>query len=817
MKKETYIPAAPLDINEEFKRLKEKALAIIQDHSDAEWTNMNMNDPGVNVVELVCYGLAELDCCIDLPVADILAEPGDKLSIKDQFFLPEKILTTSPVTIEDYRKYLIDGIEEIKNVIIIADIKSAGNVYNVYLFFDESINDTKKIKEICETAFYYLNQSRNLGELFNMPIILIPQQFLAWGSIELEDVVVGKDAIAFLNELKQLIRTYIFPEVEPVGYNESTRNGISPNEIFNGPLLKTGWLPGNLTGTKRDKINSIELEEIIRNIPGVINVNIGGYSLPNETEITGIISTSIDQLITIDLVQSITKGSLKIYPMLSSFSADPVLNDQLLNGDLNRSGEFKHNIEPGASVCVQTSLPEVKYMDIIKYSSIQNTFHGITADGEKEDPGAVTSIQPIKSKQLIGYLALFDQVLANQHAQIANLNRLFSFKNTSAILINHHLTPGILKDESGRANAHFPSPFEDFSPTYFYQPLYDVPNIEPLLKDNDIFNFGLDVGSEKELEQKSWELYKKDPYNSYISGLMKMVEDEKTCLTRRNDILDHLLARHGESPLLFNSLIDGLSYSGNNLKDQVIIKSNYLQNLELLSYYRMKGYDYMRACKIDDILSAILEKPGYNFANRVDTDLSSNPQSIDEPGKLEKEDFINFSGLELKLNLLFGLKQLYMDHISNNYNDPGSSEKEEYRIALWMIEQRRGFIMLENNLLQYFLQPGGQPENWKADSNTMQATSNEITLIFPEFINEIRNERFKTRLDLFLQNSIPVHILYNILYLSSDQLMNFIPAFIKWHNDLLYKEENSMNNNDLKENANILATLLNKIIQEDPE
>jgi hypothetical protein len=47
--------------------------------------------------------------------------------------------------------------------------------------------------------------------------------------------------------------------------------------------------------------------------------------------------------------------------------------------------------------------------------------------------------------------------------------------------------------------------------------------------------------------------------------------------------------------------------------------------------------------------------------------------------------------------------------------------------------------------------------------------------------------------------------------------MNFIPAFIKWHNDLLYKEENSMNNNDLKENANILATLLNKIIQEDPE
>ena len=83
---------------------------------------------------------------------------------------------------------------------------------------------------------------------------------------------------------------------------------------------------------------------------------------------------------------------------------------------------------------------------------------------------------------------------------------------------------------------------------------------------------------------------------------------------------------------------------------------------------------------------------------------------IDEPCKLEKSEFINFSGLELKLALLFGLKQLYMEYISNNYNDPGSSEKMGNRIALWMIEQRRGFIMLENNLLKYFLQPCGQLE-----------------------------------------------------------------------------------------------------------
>src|SRR3569833_569250 len=149
-----------------------------------------------------------------------------------------------------------------------------------------------------------------------------------------------------------------------------------------------------------------------------------------------------------------------------------------------------------------------------------------------------------------------------------------------------------------KEHPEYPVPYEIFSPTYFYQSLYDIPHIRPLLKGNDAYKFRNTVESEREFDHKSWEEFKRDPYNLYMLGLTEFMEEESDSLDRRNNILDHLLARHGESPVMIDTIIEGSVYTGSSLKDQVILKSLYLQNLGLLSYYRQKAYNYLGADKI---------------------------------------------------------------------------------------------------------------------------------------------------------------------------------------------------------------------------
>ncbi len=178
MSKLNYIVDHQLPVNRNFKALKDLGLAYIQRYAGTQWTNLNESDPGVTILEQVCYALTELGYCNDFPIEDILTRPNGKLMLENQFFTPEEILTTAPVTINGYIKYLIDGVEHITNAVIvpIADTPYNLNSYQVYLQLDQNISgDYDTTSDYCKSALYYLNKSRNIGELFLMPQVLQPK------------------------------------------------------------------------------------------------------------------------------------------------------------------------------------------------------------------------------------------------------------------------------------------------------------------------------------------------------------------------------------------------------------------------------------------------------------------------------------------------------------------------------------------------------------------------------------------------------------------------------------------------------------------
>jgi hypothetical protein len=93
-----------------FAFLREVAIKYIQSLAGKIWTDYNAHDPGVTTLEVLSYAITELGYRADYEIEDILAlDPDDPNAVDiKNFFTAREILPNSPVTVNDYRKLLID-------------------------------------------------------------------------------------------------------------------------------------------------------------------------------------------------------------------------------------------------------------------------------------------------------------------------------------------------------------------------------------------------------------------------------------------------------------------------------------------------------------------------------------------------------------------------------------------------------------------------------------------------------------------------------------------------------------------------------------
>lgn len=99
----------------DYNRLREEGLRHIERLSSDVWTDYNVHDPGITLLELLCYALTDLEYRTSWPVEDLLSD-GTAAGVDSEasFHTAREILTSNPVTLHDYRKLLID-IEGVRN------------------------------------------------------------------------------------------------------------------------------------------------------------------------------------------------------------------------------------------------------------------------------------------------------------------------------------------------------------------------------------------------------------------------------------------------------------------------------------------------------------------------------------------------------------------------------------------------------------------------------------------------------------------------------------------------------------------------------
>jgi hypothetical protein len=779
---QNYIVAGELPIGLNYKALKLKGLNYIQQRSGSNWTNLNPSDPGVTFLEELCYALTELGYCSSFDIADILTNQAGNLIQENQFFLPQDILTSTAITINDYRKYILNAVPQVQNVSITeVEITGSTNIaYQIYLQLPAKLTEQTDQKIICDQVNYTLNRSRNLGQRFLVPQVLNRVKFSVNGTINIKhpndlDKVIWSIAIA--------AEQAIFPTVKVNSYASITDWTDEINTVFDGPYLTNGFIKTTSLGEKKDQFNSYDLVNVIKSIPEVKGVT--RLFFGSTTDRKDLIQVNESELITFDFGESIREGKLTIYAngQLLKVDAENVKNSQLKPRD-QLAPELDQNVSP---------IPTGTFRDINSYYSIQNTLPDVYAVGPNAIKPSDPPVVKAQSNQLKGYLTLFDQVLANQFSQLANLHNLFSFKNSTTGTPSDLHTYFAKKDKLSTGGEEYPAIFKTFSPTYFYQSIYQIPDVRCLLKDYKTFDFSEEPQTYLERDTKSWKEYQEDPYNSYIFGLKNLMTKDAVNISRRNEILNHLLARHGEAADTIDQLILGSNYVGIVEVDAVVFKSLYLQNYAVLAYNRPKAYSNMLSSPLSTDYKH-LEIPIREFdddRNNIDFIFAS--EQVDKIERITSVDLQNFSTFELKMSLLFGFKPLYKDYILTNY------ENELFQLRCqqinWLVTERRGIILIESTLFS----PSPVVNDFP-----------DLIIFLPAYLDLLNSDPFKARLNLMLDESIPINLNVLPIYVDEYQLDELIPLYITWYNGLLYsgKSESS----DVQDTETGLINFINSLI-----
>lgn len=111
--------------SQDFNLLRSEGLRHIESLSSDLWTDYNAHDPGITLLEVLCYAITELGYRTGFDIKDLLTGPDGKIPGDQCLYTAKNILTVNPLTILDYRKLLVD-LPGIQNAWMLSDQETVG-------------------------------------------------------------------------------------------------------------------------------------------------------------------------------------------------------------------------------------------------------------------------------------------------------------------------------------------------------------------------------------------------------------------------------------------------------------------------------------------------------------------------------------------------------------------------------------------------------------------------------------------------------------------------------------------------------------------
>ncbi|MBP5524842.1 MAG: hypothetical protein J6Y11_04465 [Paludibacteraceae bacterium] len=712
----------------DYHAMRKAGLEYVQKLSGKIWTDYNLHDPGVTILELLCYALADLGFRTSFKMPDLLTQ-SDNTASEASLIPPHEILSSAPITTEDYRKLILENVPGIKNVDFIKsndiikyanrEIKLNGR-YKVLLELDNELNFDEDYAKRCRNIVarnasgqfdksdkdikqYYksyiknlLAKHRNLCE--NFTSVEFVKEIPVWICSHIE-VKPYADLKKILSEFYQKLEEYVSPSIKHYSLQEMLEKGKTLDEIFQIQKPKYGFIDKDELYTyKRKKVlyNS-DVINILMSIDGVISVPHFQF-MEVEDEYKTSVTKSEHSISLVDNDSAAWRFcDIKKNRIIWEINGIDFPNPEEIELE-GKADDKQYDIE--------LKKPEGRYRKTDVYYSIQNFFPKNYKLGTEGISSLESNSRKAERMQLKAYLMFFDQLMGDYLMQLSSFSKMFSHQDYK--------------------NAR----------TYFTKVLTnkEIVDVESLLEYKEVSG----------------------NHEDYFDGehtYSEVVEDEKVKQDRYSRVLDHLLARFNEKFVdysLFKINEDRKINEDSKLTmsdDQIRINSIndkvwFLDNYPKYSANRSLGVDYTEDWALTSLERLILSKLGIDRLRGQANCLAT------EQSKKASATYDKYFGLHIiehpLLSLIYG----------NN-----TTVDSPYRFLDLSLDKSR--------------------ETKSADSYSMQ-----VTVVVPGWLKICEDRIFRDIVEKTIRQEIPAHISAKICWISHDMMKKTEDAYKKYLSSL---------------------------------
>ncbi len=404
-----------------FDTLRREGIKLAQQLSGDVWTDYNLHDPGVTILEQLAYAITDLIYRSDFEVQDYLVDDsGDIDFTRLALHAPEQIFPCRPTTLMDYRKSLMNGVSELDNVWLSAvDDEACRGLYQITVKLEQGLSEREKSAAIEKVRQCY-SSNRNLCEDIAEITAEEGVDYQLCGQIEVSS---GRRPADVLAEIYFESARRIAGGITLASYDQALHDGLSLEQLFSGPFTNHGLFRDEDLSDKRQTFLVSSLYSAINAIKAVDYIR--GLYLEREGVAYYDSLASDSPQTAINLCIPNSEDEIKI-TLTSNGREVPVSIDELRAKFDEISFKYHSSRSTPQDMNLVYTLPQANTRPINAYASIQNQFpsnYGIGAFGL---PESAPVTDKAKANQLKSYLVLFEQIMSNFLANLDGIKTLFS-------------------------------------------------------------------------------------------------------------------------------------------------------------------------------------------------------------------------------------------------------------------------------------------------------------------------------------------------------------------------------------------------------
>lgn len=564
-----------------FERLLAQGLQQLQQLGGKVWTDHNLHDPGITVLEQLCFALTELGYRAELPIADHLAGPDGQIDLGAlALHPPEEVLPCRATTLGDYRRLFLDrvpGLDEAQ--LRPSEAPAWAGIYRLRLKvasgapFAPSERDEQALGQARSRAVWRAYRAqRNLCEDLDPDSDLV----VGWRHELVADIEIHgqRDAAEIVADTYHRAARWVDRGPRLHARTELLVEGRTMDQVYDGPAALVGFVedPG------ADDPGSVRLylADLVRELRGIEGIKeIHDLALvPAEAPRAGRSASVGGPSIQGSLLWASENWALQLHVPHAAEMPRVTLRRRSLEVPLPGADEIWRRVRNlrAADEALRkgqqdelrreerAARPRGTHLPAVKHHSVQHEFPALYALGKHALPPSATAQRRARVHQLRAYLLMFDQLLANGDAQLHHLRELFAVRGARAA--DHDAaSPGDGCDVTGDGSA------STDHRTYWWKTLEadGVPGLQELLT---------------------------QPAGTMTSEIVAFFDRSSV---RKSRLLDHLLALHGET-LTQNALRQYCGHLRNDELDALLLdnKARFLEGIVELSRDRAGAFDDSR-------------------------------------------------------------------------------------------------------------------------------------------------------------------------------------------------------------------------------